>query len=353
MQRGGSGLCLAALVVIALFVSGSDALPQPTQDCIPPPPGLVNWWTGNGTADDIQGNNDGALHNGATFGSGMVGQAFSFDGIDDYVQIAQRTFDGLEEVTVDAWVKFDVLDAPNSDAQTIISALHSGVAHYWTLLKTDASTLDLSFLSAQGNCNFTFVSQAFPFQVGRFYHIAATQADGLVTLYIDGNEILSQVTNCTGGVRANTGTTLIGGQDPIVGSSIARPLDGMIDELEIFNRALSTFEIQALFNAGSAGKCTSPDADEDGVPDAEDQCLDSTVTPTVVIGGCDSRVFNPVFPSGCTIFDSVHQCADGADNHGQFVSCVAHLTNELKRAGVITGQQKGAIQGCAAQAEVP
>ena len=39
--------------------------------------------------------------------------------------------------------------------------------------------------------------------------------------------------------------------------------------------------------------------------------------------------------------------------HGQFVSCVAHLTNELKNAGTVTRQQKGAIQSCAAKAHIP
>ena len=46
-------------------------------------------------------------------------------------------------------------------------------------------------------------------------------------------------------------------------------------------------------------------------------------------------------------------CADDANNHGQFVSCVAQLTNFLKQQGIITGQEKGAIQSCAAQADIP
>ena len=47
------------------------------------------------------------------------------------------------------------------------------------------------------------------------------------------------------------------------------------------------------------------------------------------------------------------QCANAVNNHGAFVSCVAHLTNELKKGGTITGQQKDAIQSCAAQANIP
>ena len=37
----------------------------------------------------------------------------------------------------------------------------------------------------------------------------------------------------------------------------------------------------------------------------------------------------------------------------QFVSCIARLTNDLKKNGTITGQQKGALQACAAQADIP
>jgi len=45
--------------------------------------------------------------------------------------------------------------------------------------------------------------------------------------------------------------------------------------------------------------------------------------------------------------------ADNARNHGQFVSCVSHLTNDLKNDGMISGREKGAIQNCAAEADLP
>lgn len=96
-----------------------------------------------------------------------------------------------------------------------------------------------------------------------------------------------------------------------------------------------------------------PDSDGDGVPDAEDGCPDSDLSPTVAIGGCDSGVSNTLSPSGCTISDLATECTVDAANHGEFVSCVAHLTNDLRNAGIITGRQKGAIQRCAAQADIP
>ena len=94
-------------------------------------------------------------------------------------------------------------------------------------------------------------------------------------------------------------------------------------------------------------------SDRDGVPDGMDSCIGSDQSATVVIDGCDSGVANTVFADGCRISDSIEDCADGATNHGKFVSCVAHYTNDLKKNGTITGAQKGAIQSCAGQADIP
>ncbi|HEY7368595.1 MAG TPA: PA domain-containing protein, partial [Thermoanaerobaculia bacterium] len=96
-----------------------------------------------------------------------------------------------------------------------------------------------------------------------------------------------------------------------------------------------------------------PDADTDGIADAADACDASIQTPTVVIDGCDSGVPNTLLTTGCTISDEIAKCAAGAGNHGGFVSCVSHFTNSLKKAGIITGAQKGAIQSCAAGAAIP
>ncbi|MCH7547894.1 MAG: copper-binding protein, partial [Planctomycetes bacterium] len=57
--------------------------------------------------------------------------------------------------------------------------------------------------------------------------------------------------------------------------------------------------------------------------------------------------------NGCTILDLIWFCADDAENHVQFVSCVVQLTKNLKKQGIITGRQRGAIQRCAARADIP
>ena len=71
----------------------------------------------------------------------------------------------------------------------------------------------------------------------------------------------------------------------------------------------------------------------------------------VLIDGCNSGVPNVVVAGGSTISELITECAEGATNHGQFMSCVSHLTTDLRKAGIITGQQRSALQKCAVQAD--
>ncbi len=95
------------------------------------------------------------------------------------------------------------------------------------------------------------------------------------------------------------------------------------------------------------------DTDEDGVPDFGDRCITSNMDSVVIIDGCKSGVRNIVDSDGCTIMDDVHRCAEDAKHHGAFVSCVAILTNEFNKKGVISGKEKSAIQRCSAKADIP
>ena len=97
----------------------------------------------------------------------------------------------------------------------------------------------------------------------------------------------------------------------------------------------------------------SPDSDNDGIPDYKGFFLNSDLRTTVVIGDCKSEVFNAILNNDQTISDLIMECADNATTHGDFVSCVTNLTNDLSKDGIITDQDKGDIQTCAAQAEIP
>ena len=91
------------LVLLFTFIPVSHAV---AQECVLPPAGLVSWWPFDESADDIQDGNPGTLFNGATFTPGLVGNALSLDGRDDYVEIvnAPNLNFGQGGFTFEAWV---------------------------------------------------------------------------------------------------------------------------------------------------------------------------------------------------------------------------------------------------------
>ena len=99
------------------------------------------------------------------------------------------------------------------------------------------------------------------------------------------------------------------------------------------------------------------DCDGDGVPNSVDQeCPYTIVGADLVVGACTIDVGTAIFSTGCSLTEVLSEdlddCAEGATNHGKYVSCVAKVTNALKKQKMITGKQKGQIQSCAAQSDV-
>lgn len=103
------------------------------------------------------------------------------------------------------------------------------------------------------------------------------------------------------------------------------------------------------------------DTDEDNVGDVCDAYAeDPTVSAMLVIFGCETGIPDqeidldgegPGEPE--LMSETIAACAESARNHGEFLRCVALYTNLWKRADYITGQEKGIIQRCAAQADIP
>jgi hypothetical protein len=98
------------------------------------------------------------------------------------------------------------------------------------------------------------------------------------------------------------------------------------------------------------------DDDGDGIVNRDDQCLATDAAALgldLVIDSCTATgVVDTVSANGCSLSDQITECADAATNHGKFVRCVAHLTNDLKKAKSISGKQKGKIQSCAARSDI-
>jgi concanavalin A-like lectin/glucanase superfamily protein len=251
-MRGAFASCLfvSAAMLGLLATNHADV-----QTCTPPPSGMVSWWPGDGNANDIQGSNNGTSLNGATFSAGEVGQAFSLDGVDDEIAInhtAALNFGHNDSFSVDAWLK-----APNSVLGTQRAAVSltyvcSRESILLSLL-TDG-TIDFSIRDSN-NIDIDTISPS-SIVDGQWHHVAGVRdtANHTVQLYLDGVCVASLPDTTTGTfTRADA-------QDRIGSIPVACPTDryfwaGEIDEVEVFNGALSASEVQAIYDAGSAGKC--------------------------------------------------------------------------------------------------
>jgi hypothetical protein len=99
--------------------------------------------------------------------------------------------------------------------------------------------------------------------------------------------------------------------------------------------------------------CSCIDSDGDNICDGNDNCPDSHLESTIVIGDCDTGVANQYLEDGCTMSDQIAQCEENAKNHRQFVMCVNRLTKNWMNQGLITQKEKRTILLCAAKADIP
>lgn len=223
--------------------------------CTPPPSGMVSWWGGDNNALDMVGGNHGTLMGGTTYASGMVGEAFSFDGVNDYVEIPHSASLNLTSgLTLDTWFK-----ANTAGDGTLFSKSDSNgsesVTSYALAINPDGSFNMVLYGTYPAD---NWVTAPGLFTIGQWYHVALTW-DGTygpvdnVKLYLNGALVESR-TKSSAPLHVTTQSLTLGSMKP---PEQYRRLDGLMDEPEIFNRALSADEIAAIYNAGSAGKCRS------------------------------------------------------------------------------------------------
>src|SRR5262245_31290579 len=74
-------------------------------NCVPPPPGLVSWWSFEGNAEDRVSGNTGTLHGAIRFVPGKVGKAISFDDARAGISLAMPTNLLLQDFTIESWIK--------------------------------------------------------------------------------------------------------------------------------------------------------------------------------------------------------------------------------------------------------
>jgi hypothetical protein len=205
-----------------------------------PSPELVAYYPFDGDARDYSGNGNDGTNHGATFVSGISGQALRFDGTDDYVSAPVNINpDVMPQMTMAAWVRAD-----DDSGMTLISHDNGGFDR----------TIDIDYRG--GGWGWSAFSGSggvlgyYPVTIGQWVFIAAVydQEASTVKLYV--NDALYEET----GSLASGWDYVNIGKNPSFGAYFY----GTIDEVRIYNYALSAAEIQALYESVSIPSTPTP-----------------------------------------------------------------------------------------------
>lgn len=220
----------------------------------------VSWWSGEGNASDRQNGNHGTLQNGAAFGTGARGQAFRFDGVDDYVEVAHNANldPGAGSFTVDAWIKMTAARG----TYAVVSKYECGgtcprdVANSaYTLVVRDGQLVAFVRDTNKGGSVEAFEGQVLVgsrfVADGQFHHVMMVRdsAAGELRLWVDGDADACAPLNpgASGVLKEDDGEP-----DPfLIGAQMAAGLPdatsffpGLIDEVKFFTEALTVSGIQ-------------------------------------------------------------------------------------------------------------
>jgi len=181
--------------------------------------------------DISQYGNNGTIH-GATYTDGKFGKALSFDGSDDYVDCGNdSSLDITEAITVETWVK----PAQNSDHAGIAAKEHYTNNQGWVLIQLSGT--DWYFRIYNG-ATYKAVSESNSVDLNTWQHVVATYDKQYMRLYKNGVQI-GTPTACDWSIATTSEPLCIGYR-----SSVGQHFSGIIDEVRIYNRALSADEIK-------------------------------------------------------------------------------------------------------------
>ncbi|RME42636.1 MAG: hypothetical protein D6795_20705 [Deltaproteobacteria bacterium] len=222
-----------------------DGVGDLCDDC---PAGIVSWWPGEGSPEDVIGGNDGVLRGGATYGPGKVGEAFAFDGSAQYLQAPDApSLDLTEAFTFESWI----YPTAQSGDQGILSKIGGGGGNNGYQFGMSGDRVILCQFNAPGEgwpTNALTVSHESSL-LNHWSHVVCTYDHETLTIYIDGEKV---------------GSRTVGPKDIVDSSSTLRIsgddndhvyFHGRIDEATIFDRSLSADEVKGIFRAAEVGKC--------------------------------------------------------------------------------------------------
>ena len=276
--------------------------------------GLVAYYPFNGNAyDESVNENHGTpypVEGGPTLIEDQCGNpdsAHSFDGEDDRIEVSDS--DSLRIPGPLSIAAFFRLDSQIPWQSAPIAAkwgtTELGTAGYGLLAWKSASVGSVGFaISSSGRNVVRAITDNPP--LGEWHHLAGVFSGEVLRLYIDGEQVAEKIFE--GSIYQTDASLVMGSYNP-ERTLYVGPLNGIIDEVRVYNRVLSAAEIEELYHLGDCTQpCDCPDTDGDGVPDAWDECLDTPVGSCVYSNGCPCPGYTPLFI--CTLEPNVANPGD-------------------------------------------
>jgi hypothetical protein len=206
-------------------------------------PGIVAWYRLDGVVEDAVGNNRPSLIRDISFVTGKTGQGAKF-AANGYIEIPDAPALSNLTYTLEAWVR---PDGPGPDDDALGSVIigkgrAGGIAT--TVILSWRSTDD-RFVLTVGDVGTRLVSSR-TFAPGQFYHVAASNDGAIHKLYVNG-VFEGQLAQANTPVYEASIPWSIGA-NPSLFSIARRTWNGVIDEVAIYNRALTDAEIRFLYD---------------------------------------------------------------------------------------------------------
>ena len=189
-------------------------------------------WRAEGDPADVAGRHNGTLQYGTTFAPGKVGQAFSFDGVNDFVDLG--AWSPGTAWTVAAWV--NPTTVPATGRRGIVGA--NADYRDWGLSLGDGNYVATVRIPGGG---VTYLNSNVAATAGTWTHLVATSDGQTARVYVDG--VLKNSRAVDPNYSPTSSGTRIGGEVCCGGNNFP----GLIDEVSILNRALTDAEVQSLF----------------------------------------------------------------------------------------------------------
>ncbi len=245
-----AGFAVFIFLVAFICTLGSSAVAASCADGLS---GVAGWWPGDANGTDLTSKNPAILTNGVAIVPGLVGSAFSFDGVNDYIVVPKSASMNVGTnggFTVEAWVNpANVGGAMPVFEWSWIPGAEVGV-HVW-LNQAQSGDVFANILDSVPNGH-TITSPGGVVHAGVYQHVAVTydRGSGIAKIYVNGSNVVSAT---LGSFIPNTDRDLLIGKRIDGGAGYV--FSGQIDEPTVFGRALSGSEIQSIYLAGSSGKC--------------------------------------------------------------------------------------------------